>query len=129
MKIGEALKDFENEFVPAAELLGIIKKKMDFEALPIKTGATAYNYKTEQGIFGTIASETKPFCSHCSRIRLSAEGRLYGCLFKDASVDLRPFQGRPEFEFHVLEAMQEAIGEKPTGRLESTAQMMHAIGG
>ena len=36
-----------------------------------------------------IASVTKPFCGGCSRARLSAEGRLYTCLFAVKGHDLR----------------------------------------
>jgi cyclic pyranopterin phosphate synthase len=36
-----------------------------------------------------IASVTKPFCGGCSRARLSAEGRLYTCLFGRRGHDLR----------------------------------------
>jgi len=36
-----------------------------------------------------IASVTQPFCHDCSRARLSAEGRLYTCLFAAAGHDLR----------------------------------------
>jgi cyclic pyranopterin phosphate synthase len=36
-----------------------------------------------------IASVTQPFCGGCSRARLSAEGRLYTCLFSARGHDLR----------------------------------------
>ena len=36
-----------------------------------------------------IASVTQPFCGGCSRARLSAEGRLYTCLFAAQGHDLR----------------------------------------
>ncbi len=36
-----------------------------------------------------MASVTQPFCGACTRARLSADGRLYTCLFATRGVDLR----------------------------------------
>jgi cyclic pyranopterin phosphate synthase len=41
------------------------------------------------GELGIIASVSQPFCSACSRARLSAEGKLYTCLFAQDGTDLR----------------------------------------
>ncbi len=41
------------------------------------------------GEIGVVTSVTQPFCGGCSRARLSAEGRLYTCLFAARGHDLR----------------------------------------
>jgi cyclic pyranopterin phosphate synthase len=41
------------------------------------------------GEIGTIASVTQAFCNECTRLRLSIDGRLYGCLFATDGEDLR----------------------------------------
>ena len=41
------------------------------------------------GEIGVIASVTQPFCGDCSRVRLSATGQLYTCLFATNGHDLR----------------------------------------
>jgi cyclic pyranopterin phosphate synthase len=51
--------------------------------------ARRYRYVDGAGEIGVIASVTKPFCGACSRARLSAEGRLYTCLFAARGHDLR----------------------------------------
>jgi len=48
-----------------------------------------FRYADGTGEIGVIASVTKPFCGACSRARLSAEGRLYTCLFAARGHDLR----------------------------------------
>ena len=48
-----------------------------------------WRYKDGAGEIGVIASVTQPFCGGCSRARLSAEGRLYTCLFAARGHDLR----------------------------------------
>ncbi|MBG9689604.1 MULTISPECIES: GTP 3',8-cyclase MoaA [Lysinibacillus] len=51
--------------------------------------ATRYQYKDNQGEIGIISSVTDSFCTSCSRARLSAEGKLYTCLFATEGTDLR----------------------------------------
>jgi cyclic pyranopterin phosphate synthase len=51
--------------------------------------ARRWRYQDGQGEIGVIASVTQSFCSACSRARLSAEGKLYTCLFAVRGHDLR----------------------------------------
>jgi cyclic pyranopterin phosphate synthase len=51
--------------------------------------AERYRYKDGSGEVGVIASVTHPFCGTCTRMRLSAEGQLYTCLFAQKGVSLR----------------------------------------
>ncbi|WP_447777933.1 GTP 3',8-cyclase MoaA [Variovorax boronicumulans] len=54
---------------------------------------TAVNYRHADGIgeVGFIASVSAPFCGSCSRARVSADGRLYTCLFSTHGTDLQPW--------------------------------------
>ena len=38
---------------------------------------------------GNIPSVTEPFCGDCTRVRLSAEGKVYTCLFAEDGIDLK----------------------------------------
>jgi cyclic pyranopterin phosphate synthase len=51
--------------------------------------ASRYRFADGQGEIGFISSVSEPFCGACSRIRLSADGRLYTCLFAGTGLDLR----------------------------------------
>ena len=51
--------------------------------------ARRWRYRDGSGEIGVIASVTQPFCGDCTRARLSAEGRLYTCLFGMRGHDLR----------------------------------------
>jgi len=57
-----------------------------------QAGETAqrYAYEDGQGEIGLINSITQPFCGHCSRARVTAEGMLYSCLFSAQGTPLRP---------------------------------------
>jgi cyclic pyranopterin phosphate synthase len=52
--------------------------------------ADRYRYLDGEGYVGVIASVTRPFCSNCDRVRLTAEGSLRSCLFAVRERDLRP---------------------------------------
>ncbi len=51
--------------------------------------ARRYRYTDGAGEVGVIASITQPFCGDCTRARLTAEGKLYTCLFAVRGHDLR----------------------------------------
>jgi cyclic pyranopterin phosphate synthase len=51
--------------------------------------AGRWRYLDGGGEFGIISSVTRPFCRDCTRARLSADGRLYTCLFAVAGLDVR----------------------------------------
>ena len=51
--------------------------------------AARYRYRDGGGEIGLISSVTQPFCHDCTRARLSAEGKLYTCLFASRGHDLR----------------------------------------
>jgi cyclic pyranopterin phosphate synthase len=51
--------------------------------------AERWRYRDGAGEVGIIASVTRPFCGDCTRLRLSADGHLFTCLFGVASHDLR----------------------------------------
>ena len=81
-----------DDVVPEAEILARIDAEMPLEAIaPNYAGevATRWRYVDGSGEVGVIASVSEPFCSSCTRARLSAEGKLYTCLFAVAGHDLR----------------------------------------
>jgi cyclic pyranopterin phosphate synthase len=81
-----------DDVVPAQEIVERIGGVWPLEPLePARADATArrWRYVDGGGEIGVIASVTQPFCGGCSRMRLSAEGRLYTCLFALKGHDLR----------------------------------------
>jgi cyclic pyranopterin phosphate synthase len=81
-----------DDVVPAAEIIKRISAEMALEPLdPNYTGEVAerWRYKDGSGEVGVIASVTQAFCRTCNRARLSAEGKLYTCLFAVQGHDFR----------------------------------------
>ena len=81
-----------NDVVTAAEILATISDELPCEpAEPNYVGEVArrYRFLDGEGEFGIISSVSQPFCGNCTRLRLSAEGVLYTCLFATDGHDLR----------------------------------------
>jgi GTP 3',8-cyclase len=80
------------DVVSAGEIVRTIEDRWPLEPLdPNYRGEVArrYRYRDGEGEIGLITSVTQPFCGNCTRVRLSAEGSLYTCLFATAGHDLR----------------------------------------
>ncbi|HET9456722.1 MAG TPA: GTP 3',8-cyclase MoaA [Candidatus Limnocylindrales bacterium] len=81
-----------DEVVPASEIVAAIDTEMPLEPLPAQYRgevANRWRYRDGSGEVGIIASVSQPFCGDCTRARLSAEGKLYTCLFSAIGHDLR----------------------------------------
>jgi cyclic pyranopterin phosphate synthase len=81
-----------DDVVGAAEIVARLDAEFGLEPLePTYRGEVArrWRYRDGSGEIGVIASVTQPFCGDCTRARISAEGRLYTCLFATRGHDLR----------------------------------------
>jgi cyclic pyranopterin phosphate synthase len=81
-----------DDVVPAREIVATIDRVLPIEAVEANYPgevARRWRYRDGGGEIGIIASVTAPFCGGCTRARLSADGRLYTCLFSEAGHDLR----------------------------------------
>ena len=80
------------DVVEAGEILARVGAELPIQPiLPRVAGEVAerFSYEDGAGEFGVIAAVTRPFCVDCSRMRLTADGELYTCLFGVSGVDLR----------------------------------------
>ena len=81
-----------DDVVPAAEIVRTIDAVFPIE--PVDRSyrgevAQRWRYRDGSGELGLITSVTQPFCGDCTRARISAEGKLYTCLFGSRGHDLR----------------------------------------
>lgn len=97
MDVGNANGWRLDDVVPAADLVAEISAEMllaPADADYRGEVAERWRYVDGSGEIGVIASVTRPFCGDCTRARLSAEGKLYTCLFSAVGHDLRgPLRG------------------------------------
>ncbi|MCM3030465.1 MULTISPECIES: GTP 3',8-cyclase MoaA [unclassified Niallia] len=83
-----------DEVVSKKEIIDILKTEFELiEAEPDYYGEVAkkYLYKGSSTYVGFITSVTESFCSSCTRSRISADGKLYTCLFNGNGHDLKSF--------------------------------------
>jgi len=107
-----------DDVVPAAEIVRTIGAEFPLEPLvPAYRGEVAerYRYLDGEGEIGVISSVTQPFCGNCTRARLSADGKLYTCLFAVRGHDLRA-QLRSEAGDDELDAAIRAVWVRRTDR-------------
>ncbi|MDF9662928.1 MULTISPECIES: GTP 3',8-cyclase MoaA [Bacillus] len=80
------------EVVSKQEIVDVIHQVMPLERIEANYAgevATRYRYIGSDEEIGIISSVTDSFCSSCTRARISAEGKLYTCLFASKGNDLR----------------------------------------
>jgi GTP 3',8-cyclase len=125
MKIGPRHAEFGQLSVTASEMIATIAAHHTLEAVPVPADSTAFIYRTTHGAeIGFIASESRPFCESCSRLRLSASGHLRACLMTEQGLNVRGLS--PAQLRHALHAV---MAMKPPGRLAHIEQAMYQIGG
>ncbi len=85
---GDSTRSFRpSELIDATP--GRVARRAGRGRLPRRGRGSLALLSTAHGEFGVISSVTQPFCADCTRARLSAEGKLYTCLFAVEGRDLR----------------------------------------
>jgi cyclic pyranopterin phosphate synthase len=107
-----------DDVVPAAEIVALLDR--EFGVKPVDSSyrgevARRWRYRDGRGEFGVISSVTQPFCRDCTRARLSAEGRVYTCLFAVRGHDLRAVL-RSGADDHELAAAVAGVWSRRTDR-------------
>jgi len=119
------------------EIRSRMSEYLPLEEMAHEHSETARRYRFSDGLgeIGIIAPVSHPFCGHCSRIRITSDGKLRTCLFSVWDHDLRELMRRgatdeklAEFIVQVVEKKEERhhIGEP--GFVPASRTMVH-IGG
>jgi GTP 3',8-cyclase len=104
--------------VPAAEVHRKIHARWPLVQVANEESETARKYKFADGApgeIGLIAPVTQPFCGHCSRIRLTADGKVRTCLFSKDDHDLRPLLRGGGSDADLRDAIVGMVLEKEEG--------------
>ena len=120
------------------EIIDLIKE--NYELVPIDNSleigpASEYNFADGQGKVGIITAVSNPFCDHCNRIRMTADGKLRTCLFSTNETDLKKLIRSGATDENIIDALNQAVLIKEPGHkinledFERPTRAMHAIGG
>jgi GTP 3',8-cyclase len=104
--------------VPASEVHRRIHALWPLEQIPHERSETARKYRFADGApgqIGLIAPVTQPFCGFCSRIRLTADGKLRTCLFSKEDHDLRGLLRDGASDEDLITYIQSVVMEKEEG--------------
>src|SRR5713226_4607207 len=104
--------------VPAAEIYQRIHARWPLVQIPHERSETARKYRFSDGApgeIGLIAPVTQPFCGHCSRIRLTADGKLRTCLFSKDDHDLRSLLREGASDEDLVTYIRSVVIEKEEG--------------
>lgn len=104
--------------VPAAEVFARIDAEWPLKQIAHERSETARKYQFADGApgeIGLIAPVTQPFCGACSRIRLTADGKLRTCLFSKEDQDLRSLLRSSASDEEIAEWITGKVTEKEKG--------------
>ena len=79
--------------------------------------AETYRIEGGKGKIGFIGSLTESFCDQCSRIRITADGKIKPCLFSDAEVSVGELLKKSASDDVILQALRQAAAIKPAGNM------------
>ena len=120
------------------EIVNMIKE--NYELIPIDNSleigpASEYNFADGKGKIGIITAVSNPFCDHCNRIRMTADGKLRTCLFSTKETNLKELIRSGATDETIIETLKQAVLVKEPGHkinlddFERPTRAMHAIGG
>lgn len=123
--------------VPGAEILARIHEV--FPLAPVTANgsepATVHRFADGCGSIGVIASVTEPFCDHCNRIRITADGALRTCLFSIHEHNLKGLLRSGATDEEIADFIIAAVWKKEPGHkinqpdFVKPTRSMSAIGG
>jgi cyclic pyranopterin phosphate synthase len=103
---------------PIEKVRSVVKEHFELleDGTPrLDSPAQSFRIKGGKGKVGFIASLTESFCDNCSRIRLSADGKISPCLFSDTQVSVRNLLRENAPDEEIIRAIRLAVRLKPRG--------------
>tara|TARA_R110002072_G_scaffold3830_9_gene27449 strand:+ start:13673 stop:14551 length:879 start_codon:yes stop_codon:yes gene_type:complete len=133
MQMGHLLgsNGFQQDFLSMESLLDLISEKYEFARTDAPYDSTAVRFEIpNRGVFGIIANESEPFCRSCTRLRLSSDGNLYGCLSSSKSQFIGDLLDKPAHLAlpKLQKILLSALGDKKLA-FQGETTVMKFIGG
>jgi len=101
--------------VPGREILERLQARFDLRPVkPSNVSETAkrWSFADGRGEIGIIAPVSEPFCGHCNRLRLTADGKIRTCLFSLTEHDLKPLLREGASDDTLRRRLQEIVWQK-----------------
>lgn len=127
MDVGDTNKWVLDDVVPSAEVIARISAAFPVEPMPsTRRGEVAkrWRYVDGSGEIGVISSVTAPFCTDCTRARVTSTGELFTCLFGSGKLDLRAMMRSGASD----DELRQAISGVWSGRRDRYSELMRGSG-
>jgi GTP 3',8-cyclase len=118
MPIGEAGKGVNDRYLPAENILAMIKTRFGSELVPVHQPrgsgpARYYRISGTDAEVGIISARSRHFCDTCNRMRLTSTGQLVLCLGQEDRMDLRTSIKQGASDAQLIAQIKEAVSLKP----------------
>ena len=123
---------YGRDFFGMDDILALIGTRYEFARTDAAYDSTSVRYEIPgKGAFGIIANESEPFCASCTRLRLSSNGYLYGCLSSSKRHAMADLLELPDDQARTLlqGRLMGALGDKQTLQFRGEVTVMKFIGG
>jgi cyclic pyranopterin phosphate synthase len=136
MPSGLRPRDYQAWFMPSAELRERLARIFDLAPIAHEPGSSSRRFSVttrdgKQGTVGFISANSHPFCFGCRRLRLTADGRLLGCLGRPDHIGVLGLLRDPDAsaDERIAAAFHVALGcKRPFGPF-SIPMPMSSVGG
>ena len=132
MDVGNANNWQSEKVVPKKEILQRIGSRFPLRPAQRVNGSAPsvdYEFADGRGEVGVIASVTEPFCSACTRARLTADGKLVTCLFSEDGYDLKALLRNGATDLEITEAVGRVWQARADRYSEERFEALHSIQG
>jgi cyclic pyranopterin phosphate synthase len=129
MDVGNSNNWISERMVPKREIIEKISALYPLKEVGRGNGSAPsvdYEFVDGPGDVGVIASVTEPFCSSCTRARLTADGKLVTCLFSDSGHDLKALLRNGATDEQVAEAIGNIWGGRTDRYSDERLEAMHS---
>jgi len=129
MAMGPLYKKDDFKLVTMHEILERISTRYTVQPVSAEVDSTSLRYGVSGGYFGIIPNNSAPFCSTCSRLRLTSNGQLIGCLSNPAPLSIRHLLEHSDPQEPLQKLVQKSISYKQDAAFTGSPLVMSRIGG
>jgi cyclic pyranopterin phosphate synthase len=129
MAMGPLYHKDDFKLVTMHEILEKISARYSVQPVSAESDSTSLRYWVPGGYFGIIPNNSAPFCSTCSRLRLTSNGQLIGCLSNPTPLSIRHLLDHPDPEETLQTLVKKSISYKQDAAFTGSALVMSRVGG
>lgn len=132
MDVGNSNNWTSEKLVSKKEILAIINARYPLREVGRDKGSAPsvdYEFIDGSGELGVIASVSEPFCSSCSRARLTADGKLVTCLFSATGHDLKALLRNGATDEEIIEIIGAIWGKRTDRYSDERLEAMNSARG